>query len=157
RRAADHRLLRHLGGGPGHAALRERLQAAVGGLHPPRRRGRPLEVRPGRRRQGRPAGGARPEELGRASLARRARAGDLKTVTEIALPTADRRLEPYRLGEASPYWTAGREAGPFSRVAIAAAHVVADPLAEHDPWVEPAIDWERTLAYRDALWDLGLG
>lgn len=79
-------------------------------------------------------------------------------MVEIALPTADRRLESYRLGEASPYWTANGEArGPFSRVAIAAAHVVADPLAEHDPWVEPAIDWDRTLAYREALWDLGLG
>ncbi|MEX0759250.1 MAG: DUF993 family protein, partial [Tistlia sp.] len=79
-------------------------------------------------------------------------------MVEIALPTADRRLERYRLGEPSPYWTAGGEArGPFNRVAIAAAHVVADPLAEQDPWVEPAIDWDRTLAYREALWDLGLG
>ena len=79
-------------------------------------------------------------------------------MVEIALPTADRRLESYRLGEPSPYWSrngAGRE--PFNRVAIAAAHVVADPLTEHDPWVEPAIDWDRTLAYREALWDLGLG
>jgi hypothetical protein len=79
-------------------------------------------------------------------------------MTEIALPTADRRLEPYRLGEASPYWTdSGESRSPFNRAAIAAAHVVADPLAEHDPWVEPAIDWDSTLAYREALWDLGLG
>jgi hypothetical protein len=42
-------------------------------------------------------------------------------------------------------------------VAFAAAHVVADPLADNDPWVTPAIDWERTLAFRHRLWDLGLG
>ena len=38
-----------------------------------------------------------------------------------------------------------------------AAHVVADPLADNDPWLTPAIDWERTLAFRHRLWDLGLG
>lgn len=50
-----------------------------------------------------------------------------------------------------------REAAAFSRVAFAAAHVVADPLADNDPWLTPAIDWERTLAFRHRLWDLGLG
>ncbi|MEK1898202.1 MAG: dihydrodipicolinate synthase family protein, partial [Rhizobium sp.] len=34
---------------------------------------------------------------------------------------------------------------------------VADPLADNDPWLTPAIDWERTLAFRHRLWDLGLG
>ena len=42
-------------------------------------------------------------------------------------------------------------------MAYAAAHVVADPLAEVDPWLEVAIDWERTIAFREHLWDLGLG
>src|SRR5437660_9062367 len=46
---------------------------------------------------------------------------------------------------------------PFNRIAYAAAHVVADPLADADPWLEPAIDWERTVAYRRHLWSLGLG
>lgn len=50
-----------------------------------------------------------------------------------------------------------REASAFPRVAFAAAHVVADPLADNDPWLTPAIDWERTLAFRHRLWDLGLG
>ncbi|OAP36488.1 dihydrodipicolinate synthase family protein [Sinorhizobium glycinis] len=50
-----------------------------------------------------------------------------------------------------------REAFAFPRVAFAAAHVVADPLADNDPWLTPAIDWERTLAFRHRLWDLGLG
>ncbi|MFN6956031.1 MAG: dihydrodipicolinate synthase family protein [Acetobacteraceae bacterium] len=46
---------------------------------------------------------------------------------------------------------------PFPRVALAAAHVVADPLAEQDPWLDVKIDWDRTIAYRRYLWSLGLG
>ena len=42
-------------------------------------------------------------------------------------------------------------------MAYAAAHVVIDPLAEHDPWVAPVVDWERTVAFRRYLWSLGLG
>jgi hypothetical protein len=41
-------------------------------------------------------------------------------------------------------------------VAFAAAHVVADPLGNVDPWLEAAVDWDATLAYRRRLWDLGL-
>ena len=43
------------------------------------------------------------------------------------------------------------------RRAYAAVHVVADPLAEADPWLDCAIDWERTLAFREHIWSLGLG
>ena len=50
-----------------------------------------------------------------------------------------------------------RDGSTFSRVAYAAAHVVADPLSGAEPWLEPAIDWERTLAFRHHLWDLGFG
>ncbi|MDB5373522.1 MAG: dihydrodipicolinate synthase family protein [Belnapia sp.] len=46
---------------------------------------------------------------------------------------------------------------PFPRLALAAAHVVADPLAEQDPWLDTRIDWDRTIAYRQYLWSLGLG
>jgi hypothetical protein len=35
--------------------------------------------------------------------------------------------------------------------------VVADPLADTDPWLQPALDWDRTIAYRRYLWSLGLG
>jgi hypothetical protein len=35
--------------------------------------------------------------------------------------------------------------------------VVADPLADADPWLQAAPDWERTMAFREHLWDLGLG
>ncbi len=45
----------------------------------------------------------------------------------------------------------------FNRIAYSAAHVVADPLADNDPWLDVAVDWDRTVAYRHYLWDLGLG
>jgi hypothetical protein len=73
----------------------------------------------------------------------------------IKLPTAIGPLAEYRLQDAREL--PNRAAGPFSRVAFAAAHVVADPLADVDPWLEVAIDWERTIAYREHLWNLGLG
>jgi hypothetical protein len=40
---------------------------------------------------------------------------------------------------------------------FAAAHVVADPLAENCLGAPPVIDWEATLGYRHHLWSLGLG
>jgi hypothetical protein len=45
----------------------------------------------------------------------------------------------------------------WNRVAFAAAHVVADPRADVDPWLAAAIDWDATLAYRRYLWSLGFG
>ncbi|WBU58072.1 dihydrodipicolinate synthase family protein [Paracoccus sediminicola] len=47
--------------------------------------------------------------------------------------------------------------GDWTRTAFAAAHVVADPLAEADPWLDAAVDWDRTLAFREYLWGLGFG
>jgi hypothetical protein len=44
-----------------------------------------------------------------------------------------------------------------SRVAFAAAHVVADPLADNTPGTPAAVDWDATLAFRQHLWSLGLG
>jgi hypothetical protein len=46
---------------------------------------------------------------------------------------------------------------PFTRKALAAAHVVADPLSTKEPWLEAAIDWDATLAYRRHLWSWGFG
>ncbi len=46
---------------------------------------------------------------------------------------------------------------PFTRKALAAAHVVADPLSTREPWLEQAIDWDATLAYRRHLWSWGFG
>ena len=73
---------------------------------------------------------------------------------EIRLPTADRRLAGYRMGAASPYPAVASSA--FNRVAFAAAHVVADPLAAGDPWLTASIDWDATIAFRRSLWALGL-
>ncbi|MGQ9366143.1 dihydrodipicolinate synthase family protein [Azospirillum sp. ST 5-10] len=73
----------------------------------------------------------------------------------ILLPRADRTLETYRLAPARGF--PARAGGPLNRVAFAAAHTVADPLAEVDPWLTPAIDWDRTIAFREHLWDLGFG
>ena len=36
-------------------------------------------------------------------------------------------------------------------------HVTADPLADNDPWIDAAIDWDKTIAFRNYIWDLGLG
>lgn len=46
---------------------------------------------------------------------------------------------------------------PTSRVAFAAAHVVADPLGDNAPGAPAAVDWDTTLAFRHHLWSLGLG
>jgi hypothetical protein len=73
----------------------------------------------------------------------------------VSLPTADRRIERYETGEPLAFDRA--DGGAFNRVAFSAAHVVADPLADGDPWVTPAIDWEATIRFREYLWDLGLG
>ena len=47
--------------------------------------------------------------------------------------------------------------GAFNRVAFSAAHVVADARAANDPWLDCTLDWDKTIAYREYLWDLGLG
>ena len=72
----------------------------------------------------------------------------------IRLPTADRTLENFTTS--APRYFAKHD-GKFNRVAYAAAHVVADPLADNDPWLTPAIDWEKTLQFRQYLWSLGFG
>src|SRR5690349_24717974 len=72
----------------------------------------------------------------------------------LNLPVAPGKVAPYttkpprELPAAKP---------PFNRIAYAAAHVVADPLADGDPWLDCAIDWDRTIAFRRHLWSLGLG
>ncbi len=75
----------------------------------------------------------------------------------LTLPAAAGGLERYTLqGEPAPLPPAGA-ATRFDRVAYSAAHVVADPRASADPWLEAAIDWEATIRYRQVLWSLGLG
>ena len=73
----------------------------------------------------------------------------------ITLPTAARTLERYTLRGRAPARPA--PGVKFNRIAYSAAHVVADPLASVDPWLQCAIDWDTTVAYRRRLWSLGLG
>jgi hypothetical protein len=72
----------------------------------------------------------------------------------LNLPVAGGKLAPYTT-RASHGFPAAKP--PFNRIAYAAAHVVADPMADADPWLDAAIDWERTVAFRRYLWSLGLG
>ena len=72
---------------------------------------------------------------------------------ELRLPSADGGLEPYVIGEPTAF-EVGSEP-PSSRVAFAAVHVVADPLA-CEPDGHVALDWEATLAFRRHLWAHGL-
>jgi hypothetical protein len=74
---------------------------------------------------------------------------------KIKLPDAKGKFQSYRLsGEPLAI---RRPRGDFNRVAFAAAHVVADPFSASEPSGRPAIDWDRTIAYRAHLLDLGLG
>ncbi len=72
----------------------------------------------------------------------------------LNLPVAGGKLAPYTTRPARTFPAAKP---PFNRIAYAAAHVVADPMADGDPWLDAAIDWERTIAFRRHLWSLGLG
>ncbi|NOZ33260.1 MAG: dihydrodipicolinate synthase family protein [Alphaproteobacteria bacterium] len=76
-------------------------------------------------------------------------------MTAITLPGKDGGTEKYLVGSTSPF--PAKATGAFNRIALAAAHVVADPGAMTDPWDTPAIDWDATLAYRRHLIDLGFG
>jgi hypothetical protein len=73
----------------------------------------------------------------------------------INLPVSGGRLETFKTR--APRDFPERQSVPFNRVAYSAAHVVGDPLSEKDPWVDAAVDWEKTIAYRRHLWGLGLG
>jgi hypothetical protein len=75
------------------------------------------------------------------------------TILTIKLPRGS-RLEDYAVREPREF---KKPAKPFTRKALAAAHVVADPLSTKAPWLEAAIDWDATIAYRRHLWSWGFG
>ena len=72
----------------------------------------------------------------------------------INLPLTDGVPTQYTLGEPKHYAPTG---APFkTRIAFAAAHLVADPTVEHARNTGPAaIDWAATMAYRRHLWSHG--
>ncbi|MBI3636197.1 MAG: dihydrodipicolinate synthase family protein [Candidatus Rokubacteria bacterium] len=72
----------------------------------------------------------------------------------LHLPRHDGTLAEYTAGRAANF---PLPRGPItSRIGMAAAHVVADPLADINPTLDVALDWDATLAYRRYLWSLGL-
>jgi hypothetical protein len=73
----------------------------------------------------------------------------------LDLPTPAGALETYALRGTQPVQPARNVR--FNRIAYSAAHVVADPRAPIDPWLQCAVDWDATIAYRRRLWSLGLG
>jgi hypothetical protein len=76
----------------------------------------------------------------------------------VELPAKGGRIERYAVRNAPlPSPMANGNPASFNRIAYAAAHVVANPFADNDPWLDAAIDWERTIAFREYLWGLGLG
>jgi hypothetical protein len=79
----------------------------------------------------------------------------LTAVDTIRLPQADGTLRQIAL-EKPRDWV--EHPDPYqTRVAFAAAHVVADPYAENVPGAPAAIDWDATLAFRAHLFRYGLG
>jgi Protein of unknown function (DUF993) len=73
----------------------------------------------------------------------------------LKLPTAGSGMETYRLAASRSF--PDKLEGPLNRVAFSAAHVVSNPLADVDPWLTAAVDWDKTIAFREHVWDLGLG
>ena len=79
-------------------------------------------------------------------------------MTTLRLPLPDRRFEDYTVKNGPLEVARGAaQSGNASRIAYSAVHVVADPLADNDPWLDAAIDWDKTIAFRNYIWDLGLG
>jgi hypothetical protein len=75
-------------------------------------------------------------------------------ILTLRLPTADGRFEDYSVREPVVF---GKPSRAFTRKALGAAHLVADPLSAKEPWLDAAIDWDATIAYRRHLWSWGLG
>jgi len=72
----------------------------------------------------------------------------------LTLPRRDGTLERYTPRPFTAFPTA---AGPIrSRIGYAAVHVVANPLADINPTLDVALDWDATLAFRRHVWSLGL-
>ena len=77
------------------------------------------------------------------------------TSTSLRLPTASGGIETYQPRPGADLGGAYSE--PSTRVAFAAVHVVPDAMADIDPTLDVALDWDATMAYRRYLWSLGLG
>jgi hypothetical protein len=72
----------------------------------------------------------------------------------VIIPLEDGSLTRHSLGEPTRFDRP--KVALTSRRAFAAAHVVANPLAENTPTSGPNVDWDATLAFRRHLWSWGL-
>jgi hypothetical protein len=74
----------------------------------------------------------------------------------VQIPVGDGRIIAYE--PAKTGLVAEPTGEPLTeRVVFAAAHVVADPLADNTPGQPAVLDWDATLAFRRHLWSYGLG
>ncbi|MEU0155732.1 dihydrodipicolinate synthase family protein [Micromonospora fulviviridis] len=73
----------------------------------------------------------------------------------ITLPRPDGGAESLTLREPAGWQRPATP--PASRIAYAAAHVVADPHADNAPGRPARLDWDATLSVRRNLWSWGLG
>src|SRR5262245_19455581 len=120
----------------------------MGDVPQARRRRGPIPLGIAGRCEGRAAGRTGSQEMEAAQM-------DPHPETEsLSLPVEGGGIERYRLRGPRAF---AKPSKPFTRVAYAAAHVVADPRSAKDPWLEAAIDWDATLAYRRHLWSWGFG
>lgn len=76
-------------------------------------------------------------------------------MSAVDLPVAAGGWERYTLTGPRDWPATGTPA--TSRVAFAAAHVVADPRGENVPGAPAVVDWDATLAFRRHLFAHGLG
>src|SRR3954466_2550976 len=76
------------------------------------------------------------------------------TILTIQLPSASGTLEDYAVRPPAAF---EKPTKPFTRKALAAAHVVADPLSRKEPWLDAAIDWDATIVSGAHLWSWGIG
>lgn len=76
-------------------------------------------------------------------------------MTNLKLPDAQGKGSVYTLSGRP--WETVAPKQPFNRVVFSAAHVVADPFSDSDPSTSSSVDWEKTIAYRHYLANLGLG
>ena len=73
----------------------------------------------------------------------------------LRLPTSAGGTQTYQPRPGVDYGSGFSE--PQTRVAFAACHVVPDAMADINPTLDLALDWDATMAYRRHLWSLGLG
>jgi hypothetical protein len=79
----------------------------------------------------------------------------MRTSTSVGLPEAGGGWRDITLAE--PRSWVEHAQGFRSRIAFAAAHVVADPRGDNVPGAPAAIDWDATLAFRLHLFRYGFG